>query len=199
VLAPTAGTTTVDLSPYYNVSGYAVDSLVFTSGGLDGLGHSYSGVLLGASQSVSGDVYGLGPMGTPDAVSGQTVTLPGAEFTAVKILATGVNGNQPGQTFVVTYTDGTTTSFTQGMSDWYTPQNYPGESRAASTNYCDDSIGTTEQAVSYVYGYSFNLNSAKTVKSITLPKNRNVVVLSITLAGSVNASAKADTRRGKGI
>ena len=34
----------------------------------------------------------------------------------------------------------------------------------------------------YLYGYSFAINSAKTVKSITLPNNRNVVVLAIDLA-----------------
>lgn len=51
----------------------------------------------------------------------------------------------------------------------------------------------------YAYGYSFTLNRAKTVKSITLPKNRNVVVLSITLAGSVNAAAKANTGPLKGF
>jgi len=32
-----------------------------------------------------------------------------------------------GQTFTVTYTDGTTASFAQGISDWFTPQSYPGE------------------------------------------------------------------------
>jgi hypothetical protein len=34
----------------------------------------------------------------------------------------------------------------------------------------------------YLYGYEFSLNSAKTVKSITLPHNRNVVALAITVS-----------------
>ena len=42
------------------------------------------------------------------------------------MLATGVHGNQANQTFVVTYTDGTTSSITQSLSDWFTPQNYRG-------------------------------------------------------------------------
>jgi hypothetical protein len=32
-----------------------------------------------------------------------------------------------------------------------------------------------------VYGYTFALNPAKTVQSITLPANRNVVVLAVDL------------------
>jgi hypothetical protein len=48
-------------------------------------------------------------------------------------------------------------------------------------NYRDNSTGTLDERVLYLYGYSFALNSAKTVKSIALPQNRNVVVLAITL------------------
>ncbi|MGD0435790.1 MAG: peptidase S53, partial [Bryobacteraceae bacterium] len=189
VVAPSAGTAAVNLSPSYNVSGSAVDGLPFTSGGLDSLGRSYSGALLGASQTVGGTVFGLGPMGLPDAASEQTVTLPAGQFTTLKMLATGVNGNQAGQTFTVTYTDGTTASFTQSLSDWYTPQNYPGESKALATNYRDNSTGTTDGRVFYLYAYSFNLNVAKTVSSIALPQNRDVVVLAITLTGAVNVAA----------
>jgi hypothetical protein len=131
-------------------------------------------------------------MGVSDAVSGQTVTLPSGEFTTLKLLATAVNGNQPGQTFAVTYTDGTVASFSQSLSDWYTPQNYLGESVALSTRYRDDSTGITESAIFNLYGYSLILNSAKTVKSVTLPQNRNVVVLAMTLIGSVNMGAAAE-------
>jgi hypothetical protein len=191
VLAPAVATAAVDLSASYNVSGSAVDNLPFTSGGLDSLGRSYSGVLLGASQSVNGTSFSLGPMGLPDAVSGQTVALPAGQFTSLKMLATGVNGNEPGQTFAVTYTDGTTSAFTQSLSDWYTPQSYPGESEAVTTNYRDNSTGTMDGRVFYLYGYSFTLNSAKTVRYIALPQNRNVVVLAITLAGSANVAGAA--------
>jgi hypothetical protein len=143
-------------------------------------------VLLGASQTVGGTVFGLGPMGVSDAVSGQTVALPAGQFTTLKLLATGANGNQPGQTFTVTYTDGTSVSFTQSMSDWYTPQSYSGESQAVTMDYRDNSTGTTDGRIFYLYEYSFTLNSAKTVRSIALPQNRNVVVLAITAAGGTS-------------
>ena len=95
------------------------------------------------------------------------------------LLATAVNGNQPHQTFVVTYTDGTTSSFTQSVSDWFTPQNYAGESKALKMAYRIAPSGATSAGPVYLYGYSFALNSAKTVQSLTLPNNRNVVVLAV--------------------
>jgi len=189
VVAPTAGTALVDLSPYYNVSGSAIDYAPFTNGGLDAGGRSYSGMLLGASQNVGGTIYSLGPMGASDAVSGGTVTLPAGQFTSLKLLATGVNGNQTGQTFTVTYSDGSTAVFTQSLSDWATPANYSGESTAVATGYRDNSVGTVQDSTYNLYGYSFSLNGAKTVRSIALPANRNVVALAITLAGSVTPSA----------
>jgi len=33
----------------------------------------------------------------------------------------------------------------------------------------------------YLYGYSFPINSAKTVKTLTPPRNRDIVLLSIVL------------------
>jgi hypothetical protein len=41
--------------------------------------------------------------------------------------------------------------------------------------------GATSTGPVYLYGYSFALNSAKTVKSLTLPTNRNVVVFAVDL------------------
>jgi hypothetical protein len=98
------------------------------------------------------------------------------------LLATGVNNNQPNQIFVVTYTDGTTTSFMQSLSDWFSPQSYAGESKVLSMAYrlAPNGAASTNGPF-YLYGYSFALNSAKTVKSLTLPNTRNVVVLAIDL------------------
>ena len=193
VVAPTAATAAVDLSPSYNVSGSAIDNLPFTSGGVPGCGRALllRHACLERGQTVGGILINIRPMGLPDAVSGQTVTLPAGPFTSLKMLATGVNGNQTGQTFTVTYTDGTTTVFTQSMSDWFTPQTYAGETQAITMNYRDFSTGGTDGEVFHLYGYSFTLNSAKTVRSIALPKNRNVVALAITLVGSTVSAAAA--------
>jgi subtilase family serine protease len=192
IVASGAETASVNLSAYYNVQGVALDYLPFTGGGLDAGGRSYSGLSLGASQNIGGTVFNLGPMAVSDAVSGQTVTLPAGKYTTLKLLATGVNGSQPAQKFTVTYTDGTIASFTQSLSDWCTPQYYSGESQAVPMSYRDNSTGTIDTRSLYLYGYSFTLNVAKTVKSIALPQNRNVVVMAIALTGGANAATRTD-------
>ena len=48
-------------------------------------------------------------------------------------------------------------------------------------NYRDNSTGTTDGEIFRLFGYSFALNNAKTVRSVTLPQSSNVVVLAITL------------------
>jgi hypothetical protein len=114
-------------------------------------------------------------------VSSATIPLPAGKFSTLKVLAAGVNGNQLSQTFTVTYTDGTISSFTQSLSDWCTPQSYMGESKAVLMTYRDSSDGARDTRPVALYGYTFNLSSSKTVKSIKLPSNRNVVVLAMHL------------------
>jgi hypothetical protein len=104
------------------------------------------------------------------------------------MLATAVNGRQVGQTFTISYTDGSSQSFTQSLSDWCTPQYFAGESQAVAMTYRDDSDGTRDTRTLELYGYSFSLASGKTVKAITLPNNRNVVVLSMSLGGAGTSS-----------
>jgi len=195
ITATSAGSASVNLAPYYNVSGLATDYVPFTGGGLDNGGRSYSGASVGASQNVGGTAFSMGPVAAPDAVTGQTVALPAGKYTALQLLATAVNGNQTGQSFVVKYTDGTSTVFTQNLSDWCGSQNYAGESKAVPMNHRDNSTGTIDVRTLYLYGYSFTLNSAKTVSSISLPQNRNVVVLAMTLTGGANAAGKVQRGR----
>jgi subtilase family serine protease len=173
----------VNLSPFYNVMGAVTDGAVFFStSGLDGGGRAYSGNLLGTVQTAGGTPYNFGPSNAPSAVSSGTVALPAGKFSTLKLLASGVNGNQVAQTFTVTYTDGTTASFTQSLSDWCTPQNYTGESKAILMPYRDNSNGTRDTRSMTLYGYTFTLSSSKTVKAIALPSNRNVVVLAMNLS-----------------
>jgi ABC-type transport system involved in multi-copper enzyme maturation permease subunit len=48
--------------------------------------------------------------------------------------------------------------------------------------YRDSHDGTQDNQASQVYGYAFALDRAKTVQSLTLPDNRNVIVLAATLS-----------------
>jgi subtilase family serine protease len=182
----TAGT--VNLSSSYNVMGLVTDGAIFLSGsGLDGGGRAYSSNLLGTVQTAGGVAYNFGAPNMPGAVSSSTIALPAGKFSTLKLLATAVNGNQLSQRFTVTYTDGTTTTFTQSLSDWCTPQGYTGESNAILMTYRDASNGTRDTRPMTLYGYTLNLSNAKTVKSIALPSNRNVVVLAMNLGGATTS------------
>ena len=120
--------TTVNLSSAFNRVGLVDDWTTFT-GGLDGNGSAYSADVLGTSLSAGGTIFNIGPAGSDDVVSadGQTIALPAGNDSVLQLVATAVNGAQPNQTFTVTYSDGTTQTFTQSISDWSDPQNYPGE------------------------------------------------------------------------
>ena len=118
--------------------------------------------------------------GMADAVSNTTIPLPAGNYATLNLLGAAAYGAQMNQKFVVTYTDGTTTTITQSLSDWWgAPQNYTGESQVLKMPYLVTSTGATMNQVVYVYGYSFAINSAKTVKSLTLPANRNVMILAV--------------------
>ena len=181
-----SGTTpvSVSLAAAGNVHALANDGSAVTGGGIDGGGHALSEILTGTSVTWSGSTFTFGAPGALDGVRNAVVTLPAGSFSTLNLLATGVNGGQANQTFTVTYTDGTTTVVKQSVSDWFYPQNYAGESTVVTTAYRLTSAGAPDTGPCYIYGYSFALNSAKTVKSITLPGNANVIVLAIDLTPS---------------
>jgi hypothetical protein len=138
---------------------------------------------LGTSLTYNGVTYTLSAAGANSAASIATITLPAGSYTTLSVLGTGVNGNHLNQTFKVNYTDGTSSSFTQSMSDWALgPQGYAGESVALTMPSYVMSSGATGTGTRYLYAYSFALNSAKTVKSLSLPLTSNVVVLGVDLA-----------------
>jgi alpha-mannosidase len=177
------GTVPVDLSSAYNITGIYDDGKKFEpDASFDGGGYSFSAQQLGREQIGDGVVFRIGPANVPDVVTGKTVALPSGKFASIKILAAGVEGNQEMQAFTVTYTDGSSSSFTQSVSDWASPRHYEGESIGATTAYRligDD--GSKDSRAFYGYAYSFDLDSSKTVQSISLPSNRNVLVFAITL------------------
>ena len=182
-IATTGTGTQVDLSSEFNLNGIYTDGSKYTTGGMDGLGYSYSANLLTTARAFNGILPSFGPANELDAVASkaQIVTLPAGQFSGLELLATAVQGNQASQTFTVTYTDGTSSKFTQSLSDWFTPQKYPHESEGVAMPYRDFDNGTKDQRTFNLYAYRFVLNKAKTVQSITLPNNANVIVVSATL------------------
>jgi alpha-mannosidase len=176
------GTIPVDLSSSYNATGIYDDGSKFTpAASLDAAGWACSRQVLRSEQVGDGVIFKLGPADAPDVVTSATMPLPPGKFAMLKMLALGVNGSQEMQTFTVTYSDGTSSSFTQSLSDWYSPSHFGGESAAVEMPYRLVADGSTDERVGDIYAYSFSLDSGKEVRSVTLPSNRNVVVLAITL------------------
>ncbi len=203
VRAPLSPTATVNLAPAYNVNALVLDGQRFSGpgldGGLNGSSTAYSANLLGAQKTIGGTAFVFGPANALDAVSGKTVALPAGQFTSLQLLATGINGDQPAQLFRVTYTDGTIATFTQGVSDWFAPQGYAGETRAIAMPYRDNGEGQRDNRTFSCFGYSFALLPGKTVKSLALPNNRNVVVLAATLNGTSAPAPSPAPRLAPGV
>jgi hypothetical protein len=174
----------IDLSSAFNVAGIYTDGATYSTGGLDGVGYSYSANLLGPERSLTGIHFKFGRKNELDAVSGtgQPVLLQAAgAFSWLQMLGTGVEGDQINQPVTVTYTDGTTATFTQSFSDWFTPARFAGEIEAVAMPYRNVSDGSQDDRTFNLYRYSIHLDNTKTVQSITLPNNRNVLVLAVTL------------------
>jgi len=186
----TGAGTQVDLSSEFGVYGIYQDGSKYSTGGLDGLGYSYSANLLTASRVLNGVLFNFGPANAPDVVgcSGQTVALPAGQFSDLALLASGINGNQIGETFVIHYTDGSSTQVVQSFSDWYTPQNFTREYEAVGMPYRNFDDGTKDKRTFSLYAYLFPLNPSKVVESITLPNDADVVILATTLLPAKGAN-----------
>ena len=171
----------VNLSNSFNQTGIYADGTMF-SGGLDGYGSALSANLLGTSLIWSGATFNIGPRGAADVLSERTDHQPSRRRVLLaRLPGHRCEGLSANLTSTVTYTDGTTASFTQSISDWNSPQNYSGEAKVVTMNHRDSSNGTVDNRTFYVYGYSFALNPTKTVQSISLPNQANVKILGIDL------------------
>jgi hypothetical protein len=176
-----SGIVSVPLNTYYNVSGIYSPGSVYGTGGFDADGYSYSTTTLGSTLTWNGLTFNIGPANAPDAVANQTIALPQGKFTNLYMLGAMVNNIGAAQTFIVTYTDNSTQTFNQKMSDWFNAAGWPGESVINCSEQRNFDDGTTQPDSVCVYGYQIPLNVNKTVKSVQLPNTRNIVMLSMDL------------------
>jgi len=181
------------LGSQYNLDGLSSNDNT-NLGNMDGGYNSYSIAALGGETVAWGGVtFNLGPVGASqttgaglaNAVSatGQSILVSQDAYTALKVLATGVNGAQSGQ-FTVYYTDGSSTQFSQSFSDWAANSSESGETVVETMGYRNDSPSGgngRDTRTMYVYGYSFPLNSSKLVSSITLPNDGSIKILAMDL------------------
>jgi len=168
---------------------YAIFNLgsTVTNGGADSYSNAYEASLVGKTVGYNNSSFTFGPANAPDAYTSETISLPAGNYTQLNMLATGVGGVQNSQTFIVNYTDGTSQTFTQSLSDWVNPQGFAGETKVLTMANRLSSTGAVETPTSYIYGYTFALNG-KSVQSITIPNNRGVIVFGFS-PGAYNVNA----------
>jgi alpha-mannosidase len=182
LIATKKGSVPLDLSSAYNKHGIYEDGSKFpASASMDGQGFAYSAQLLGRAQPWNGVSFKLGPPNNLNAVTSRDLPLPAAKFLSLNMLATGVGGNQEDQIFTVTYEDGSHSDFTQSLSDWYTPESFPGEFPAVKMPYRVIGSGGKDERTFYLYAYSFDLDSTKAIRSLSLPDNEAALVFAISL------------------
>jgi uncharacterized repeat protein (TIGR01451 family) len=155
------------------------DDTATSDGNLDGGGFSYSaqalaaaGLIPGASVTHAGLTFTwpAGAAGTPDNVvaSGQTIpvsAIPGQQSgSTLGFLGTSDYGSSSG-TGTITYTDGSTQTFTLSFADWWSNSG----DIVASLPYINTPSGRLTQKVS-VYYAPVTLQAGKTVRYVTLPQ-----------------------------
>jgi hypothetical protein len=165
--------------------GIAADgtSLV-AGGGLDSVGNTYSWEALGSGAGVSNGkatfTFGLPNQPQTIVASGQEIAVKQGNFGSINLAGAAVYyGAQPDVAFKLTYTDGSTETWTQSMSDWAQPRQYAGETTLVASAYRNRGDGTKDSRAVYLYSYSRSIPQGKTLKSITLPLNQNVRILDI--------------------
>ncbi|WP_406416173.1 ricin-type beta-trefoil lectin domain protein [Streptomyces sp. NBC_00873] len=180
------GTASVDV-PYtslaaaFNSRGISDDKNA-SAGGFDITGHSYSAQALaaqnltpGATVTAEGATFTWPnvPAGVADNVNstGQKIEFSG-KGSKLAFLGSGVYGPLTG-TGTVTYTDGTTQTFSAGFSDWTlgggSGSVLPTNSVVAKTAYRNKASGP-ENIKTYVFSTSVPIDPSKTIEMVQLPK-----------------------------
>jgi hypothetical protein len=192
----------VDLSSVFNLYGIRTDGVLlaeppdgfYSLPGLDDVFETYSGTLLGSSVAWNGIRIPLAGANTPNvaAAPAATLALPPGRFSQLVVLATAAccdgqllaalvdpslsdDASQPSARFTVRYTDGSSTVFTQGVSDWFVPHFYPAEWVAVSMRYFNSVDYNAVSGNTRLYAYSFALDASKTVASVQLPDVADVL------------------------
>ena len=176
---PTPATPTSQLS----VLSTSNDGTGFVLSGFDGANGAYSySQLNNGSVNYAGTTFTLGQPGVPNAITnGAVYTLPASgNYSSVYLIGAATTTNQTNEPFILTYSDGTTSTQTlAGMSSWASSAGYAGESIVATTKYKNTSSGGKVAGTYDLYGYQLTANPAKALVSVTLPNTRNVVIMAL--------------------
>jgi beta-glucosidase len=186
IFAMATGTGTPTTGAPYSSLAAAYDNVGITDnanpapGNFDGTGDSFSAQALAAGtptpltaggQATFGGTTFTWPtaIGTPNDViaDGQTIDLSGSG-TDLGFLGASAFGAASG-TGTITYTDGSTQSYSLVMADWYNNAPVAGDEIATTTTSWNFSSSTQVHHPVSVYFASVPLQAGKTVASVTLP------------------------------
>jgi streptogramin lyase len=175
--------------------GITNDGVPATDSGFDGSGNTYSWDAMGDSASggaLTGTALVSGVLaidiGSPNQAhfawgAGQTIEVTGSG-SAITLAGAAINGGQTNQQFTLTFTDGSTATWMQSLSDWCDPSAYANESILSTQSYRNTASGGTDATTNHVYSYGYTLPEGKTLESITLPYNPNVRILGVAFSDS---------------
>ena len=175
---PAASTTTyANLAASYNDVGITADTNT-APGNFDGGNASFSETALtnagagpGASVTASGVTFTFpnvaGGVADNTVAEGQRIALSGSKST-LGFLVSASYGPASG-TGTVTYTDGSTQSFTLTSPDWFSTTPPSGGALAVSSAYQNRQGNTTYAGSGNIFSETVSLNSAKQLASVTLP------------------------------
>ncbi|CAN5366826.1 hypothetical protein BH11ARM1_BH11ARM1_00300 [soil metagenome] len=181
---PTVTGAIVSIPLKFSKVGFVADGVKFAeNGGFDDGGAAFSSMLLKNAVMAKGVAFNLGPADGPNMLiaRGQSLELTGTH-KSLWILAAAEDGGQHDQVLTITYADGSTQIVDQNFSDWFEPEDFPGELRTEKMPYRNMADGTRDPRTFYAYAYGIPLDGSKAVKSITLPRNANIRILAISLA-----------------
>ena len=173
--------TSVNLSGSYTSWGIANgNTQVANKQGFDGGGYYYYSGNLGSTITWSGATFQFGPVpnsknGQNNFVQakGQSINLPQGDYGWLYLAGAAANGSQQNQQITLTFTDGSTATWTQSFSDWCGPQNYAGETIIQQQPNRVNQVGNVHSQTNYVYGYAYQIPAGKTLASVKLPNNTN--------------------------
>ena len=176
----------VSLAPFYRVNALYADGAHYLEKGLDGTRAALSATQLGAALTYAGTSFPLGPAAVPDAASASTISLPAGKYSSLSLLGAAGKQAELNQPFVVTYSDGTSSTVRLNLSSWRLPQHFAGETIVAATTAANLADGSQQAGTFAVYGYQLALDATKTVQTLTLPQNTDVVVLAAGLNTNIS-------------
>ena len=192
-------------APRYGV-GITTDGYTFTDNvSFDGEGYTYAAeainALVGNKLDWNGvDFTGINPNSLDFTwANGQTIQVNGQGGNVLNLAGAGIGDGAIDATLTVNFTDGTSSAWHQGFSNWCEPSYQLGEAIISNQDYRykqSSSAGappSIDNTSNYIYGYSYPVPDGKTVASVTLPFQQDLRLLGIQMSASSQVANPINT------